>query len=139
MADPLGRCQQTLLRKRRVLFGNLPEVEKINSRIIKGLLFGCLFLQIPRDVCETALIQLSILLCHRHTYVRKATSTRLYESLLVYGEFSTIPEDNLDQVMTLLSETNWENPVEELRPVRNSLCDLMGVRAPVVKKKAQWQ
>lgn len=83
-----------------------------------------------------ALVQLSILLCHRHTYVRKATSTRLYESLLVYGDFSTIPEDNLEEVMTLLSETNWEKPVEELRAVRNSLCDLMGVQVPMIKRKA---
>lgn len=86
-------------------------------------------------MCSTALVQLSILLCHRQTYVRRSTSTKLYESLLVYGDNSIIPIENLDEIMNLLSNTNWEDPVDVIKPIRNQLCTLMGVRIPVPKKK----
>ena len=43
-------------------------------------------------------------------------------------------EDNLEEVMNLLSETNWiETSVEELRGIRNKICELSGVPAPAVK------
>lgn len=86
-------------------------------------------------MCNTALVQLSILLCHRQTYVRRSTSTKLYESLLVYGDSSTIPSENLDEIMNLLSSTNWEDPVDVVKPVRNNLCSLMDIRVPVLKKQ----
>lgn len=74
-------------------------------------------------------------MCHRQSYVRRSTSTRLYESLLVYGDNSVIPAENLDEIMNLLSDTNWEEPVEVVKPIRNNLCSLMGIRIPVMKKK----
>lgn len=43
--------------------------------------------------------------------------------------------ENLDEVMNLLSSTDWEDPIEEIRPIRNNLCILMGIRVPVAKKK----
>lgn len=79
-------------------------------------------------------MQLSIYLCHRQTYVRKSTSNVLYESLLVYGENANIDTENLDKVMEVLSSTNWEDPVEVVKPVRNQLCHLLGIRMPVPKK-----
>lgn len=81
------------------------------------------------------MVQLSILLCHRQSYVRRSTSGRLYESLLVYGDSSTIPAENVDEVMNLLSSTNWEDPVDVVKPVRNELCHLMNIRVPMAKKK----
>lgn len=36
--------------------------------------------------------------------------------------------------MTVLADTNWENDVAELRPIRNELCDLMGIKRPVMKQ-----
>lgn len=84
---------------------------------------------------KIALVQLSILLCHKQTYVRRSTSTKLYEALLVYGDNSIIPLENLDEVMNLLSNTNWEEPVETVKPIRNTLCNLMGINIPVPKKK----
>lgn len=39
--------------------------------------------------------------------------------------------------MQIISDTNWERPVDEVREIRNGLCQLMGVRIPtLVKKKA---
>ncbi|XP_017771538.1 PREDICTED: tubulin-specific chaperone D [Nicrophorus vespilloides] len=104
-------------------------------KLIDGISILCQFIQVKSDVCSTALVQLSILLCHRQPYVRRSTSTKLFESILVYGDNSIIPEENLDEISQLLSTTNWEEPVEVVRPLRNKLCALMGTRVPVAKKK----
>lgn len=92
--------------------------------------------QIKTDIAKTALVQLSILLCHRQTYVRRSTSAKLYESLLLYGDNSVIPLENLDEIMDLLSTTNWEEAVDVVKPIRNKMCLLMGISVPVAKKKA---
>ncbi|KAK5650202.1 hypothetical protein RI129_001231 [Pyrocoelia pectoralis] len=105
-------------------------------KLMDGIDLLCQFIQIKSEVCSTALVQLSILLCHRQSYIRKATSSRLYESLIVYGESSTIPEGNLDEAMNLLCSTNWEEAIETVKPIRNALCNLMDIRVPVSKKKA---
>ncbi|KAJ8938560.1 hypothetical protein NQ314_011450 [Rhamnusium bicolor] len=104
-------------------------------KLIDGINILCQFIQIKGEICDIALVQLSILLCHRQSYVRRSTSTKLYESLLVNGDNSNIKSDNLDEVMHILSSTNWEDPVEVIRPVRNQLCQLMGIRVPVLGKK----
>lgn len=91
--------------------------------------------QIKTDVAKRALVQLSILLCHRQTYVRRSTSAKLYESLLLYGDNSVIPAENLDEIMDLLSTTNWEETVDVVKPTRNKLCVLMGISVPVPKRK----
>ncbi|XP_018565799.1 tubulin-specific chaperone D [Anoplophora glabripennis] len=104
-------------------------------KLIDGINVLCQFIQIKGEVCDIALVQLSILLCHRQSYVRRSTSTKLYESLLVNGDSSNIDPEKLDDVMQVLSNTNWEEPVEEVKPIRNELCGLMGIRVPVPAKK----
>ena len=49
---------------------------------------------------------------------------------MLYGEESVIPAENLDEVMTVLGETNWEKAVDVVKPTRNKLCELMGVPVP---------
>jgi hypothetical protein len=49
---------------------------------------------------------------------------------MLYGEDSVIPAENLDEVMTILSDTNWEQDVDIVKPARNKLCNLMGVPIP---------
>lgn len=67
--------------------------------------------------------------------IRRETSLKLYENLLVYGDKSGIPEENLDNVLSMLSEVNWEDlDIEVVRGQRNVLCDLMGVAPPKSKK-----
>ncbi|KAL3280428.1 hypothetical protein HHI36_017910 [Cryptolaemus montrouzieri] len=104
-------------------------------KLMDGVNVLCQFIQIKREVCNIALVQLSIMLCHRQSYIRRSTATRLYESLLVNGDSSTIDPDNLDQLLQLLGNTNWEEPVEVVKPIRNQLCQLMGVRVPTPKIK----
>lgn len=67
--------------------------------------------------------------------IRRETSLKLYENLLVYGDKSGIPEENLDNVLSMLSEVNWEDiDIEKVREQRNILYDLMGVVPPKSKK-----
>ncbi|KAJ8961404.1 hypothetical protein NQ318_014649 [Aromia moschata] len=104
-------------------------------KLIDGINVLCQFIQIKGEVCDIALVQLSILLCHRQSYVRRSTSAKLYESLLVNGDNSNIKLENLDEIMHVLSHTNWEDPVDQIKPIRNELCKLMGTRIPVPRRK----
>ncbi|XP_056642378.1 tubulin-specific chaperone D [Diorhabda sublineata] len=104
-------------------------------KLIDGIHVLCQFIQMKGAVCDIALVQLSILLCHRQPYIRRTTSSKFYEALLVYGEDTKISPDNIETVMTVLSSTDWEQPVERIRPIRNELCNLMGIRVPVPAKK----
>ncbi|XP_018322258.1 tubulin-specific chaperone D [Agrilus planipennis] len=102
-------------------------------KLVDGIDVLCQFIQVRSEVCSTALVQLSILLCHRQIYIRRSTATKLYEALLVYGDNSVIPSENLDEIMNILSMTNWEEPLENLREIRNNLCTLMNIKKPVSK------
>lgn len=105
-------------------------------KLIDAIAILCQFIQIKGDVCNKALVQLNILLCHRQPYVRRSTSTKLYESLLVNGDNCNIDPGKLDDIMNLLSTTNWEDPSEQIKPIRNELCKLMGIRVPLPIKRA---
>ena len=49
---------------------------------------------------------------------------------MLYGEESVIPAENLDEVMAILSDTNWEQDVNTVKLTRNKICNLMGVPVP---------
>ncbi|KAG6450915.1 hypothetical protein O3G_MSEX006842 [Manduca sexta] len=95
----------------------------------------CQLIQVGGVVCSKSLGQLVIYLCYADRYVRRCAAARLYEALTLYGDVCSVPQDNIDQVMTILAETDWERDVSELRPIRNELCDLMGIKRPVLKQK----
>ena len=86
---------------------------------------------------KKAFIQLSIYLCNKYKYLRKSTATRTYEALTLYGEDMDLSEEDLSNLLTELNATDWERPVEELRPIRNHLCELMKVPIPVLQTKPQ--
>jgi hypothetical protein len=69
-------------------------------------------------------------------FIRRATASKLYEALLLFGEYSVIPAENLDEVMTILNDTNWEEDVDVVKPTRNKICDLMGVPVPKTVTRA---
>lgn len=48
-----------------------------------------------------------------------------------------IPEENMKTILSELNATDWEGSANELRPIRNHLCELMGVPAPVIMKQTQ--
>lgn len=87
-----------------------------------------------RATVGKCLVQLSIFLCHKFPRIRKVAAAKLFEALLMY-EGPIVPEENLDQVNAILSDTNWDLGVEKLRPIRNNLCELMDVPPPALIKK----
>lgn len=66
-----------------------------------------------------------------HVHVRKCTATKLYEAIVIHGDSCGIPEENIDEILELLSETDWGQPLADVRPIRNQLCELMGIKPPM--------
>ncbi|XP_015590028.1 tubulin-specific chaperone D [Cephus cinctus] len=95
----------------------------------------CQLLQVRGPVGKKAFIQLSIFLCNKYKCIRKVTAVRTYEALTLYGEDMDLTEEELGNLLTELNATDWEQPVTELRPIRNHLCELMKVPAPIIQKK----
>lgn len=85
---------------------------------------------------KKAFSQLTIFLCNKYTCLRKATALRTYEALTLYGEDMDLPEEDLANVLKVLNDTDWEQPVAVLRPIRDHLRELMDIRAPILQKKA---
>ncbi|XP_068630988.1 tubulin-specific chaperone D [Battus philenor] len=96
----------------------------------------CQLIQVGGVVCGKALGQLVIYLCYADRYVRRCAAARFYEALTLYGDACSAPHDNVEQVMTILAETDWEKDAVELRPIRNEICDLMDIKKPVPKQRA---
>ena len=109
----------------------------------------CALLQAEEQTAkQKCLVQLSIFLCHKFPRIRKATASKLFEALLTYpnvlsqkGSMNESLNDEeiekkLEIINSILSDTTWDTtPVEQLRPLRNKLCDLLGVPAPAIVKK----
>lgn len=83
-------------------------------------------------MCAKVFIKMGIFLGLTHVHIRKTTAMKLYEALLLYGDTTDVPETNIDEILNLLLETDWAQPLKDVRPIRNNLCDLLGVKPPVV-------
>ncbi|XP_070704399.1 tubulin-specific chaperone D [Pempheris klunzingeri] len=88
----------------------------------------CGLIQFQGEVRKKVLSQLLMLLCHSFPVIRKTTASQMYEMLLTYDD--VIDPEVLDDVMTLLSDTNWESDLATVRTHRNQLCDWLGVPRP---------
>ncbi|KAK7939149.1 hypothetical protein WMY93_002475 [Mugilogobius chulae] len=94
----------------------------------------CGLIQFQGDVRNKVLSQLLMLLCHPFPVIRKTTASQMYEMLLTYDD--VIEPEILDDVMTSLSDTNWELDLATVRTHRNQICDLVGLPHPqAVAKK----
>ncbi|XP_070778789.1 tubulin-specific chaperone D [Enoplosus armatus] len=97
----------------------------------------CGLIQFQGEVRKKVLSQLLMLLCHSFPVIRKITASQMYEMLLTYDD--VIDPEVLDDVMTLLSDTNWESDLATVRTQRNQLCDWLGVPRPHVVAKSPVQ
>ncbi|THD25262.1 Tubulin-specific chaperone D [Fasciola hepatica] len=68
-----------------------------------------------------------ILMAHKYPVIRKSAATKLYECLVM---FDLVEPEVMDQVTTLLTETIWESELDEIRPIRNTICEMLGVPVP---------
>ncbi|XP_066530722.1 tubulin-specific chaperone D [Hoplias malabaricus] len=109
------------------------DIQKLRSCIA----VYCGLIQFQGDVRKKILVQLMMLLCHTFPVIRKATASQVYEMLLTYDD--VIDAAVLDDVMTLLSDTNWESDLTTVRTHRNQLCDWLGVPRPTILAKSPAQ
>ncbi|CAH2292057.1 tubulin-specific chaperone D [Pelobates cultripes] len=104
-------------------------VQKLRSSIS----VFCGLIQFPGEIRKKILFELLLLLCHPFPIIRKNTASEIYEMLLTYDD--VIEADILDDVMSVLSDTNWDAELQSLREKRNYLCDLMNVPKPTFVSK----
>ncbi|KAJ8251398.1 hypothetical protein GJAV_G00220910 [Gymnothorax javanicus] len=109
------------------------DIQKLRSSIT----VFCGMIQFQGEVRKKVLFQLLLLLCHPFPVIRKTTAGQVYEMLLTYD--NVIDPTVLDDVMTLLSDTNWEANLSVVRNHRNQLCDWLGVQKPVLVAKSPAQ
>ncbi|XP_067133607.1 tubulin-specific chaperone D [Centruroides vittatus] len=102
------------------------------QKLIASVDVFCDLLQF-KCISQRSLSYLTIFLCHRFPRVRKVTAGKIYEALLSYE--NVVPESSLDEAMNILSDTNWDDSVNTLRPIRNNFCELCGISPPKIVKK----
>uniref|UniRef100_A0A8C3CHK3 Tubulin-specific chaperone D n=1 Tax=Cairina moschata TaxID=8855 RepID=A0A8C3CHK3_CAIMO len=68
--------------------------------------------------------------------IRKTTASQVYEMLITYSD--VVDPAIMDEVMTILSDTNWEAELTVVREKRNHLCDLMKVPKPQLVSKVKY-
>uniref|UniRef100_A0A8C3CCW2 Tubulin-specific chaperone D n=1 Tax=Cairina moschata TaxID=8855 RepID=A0A8C3CCW2_CAIMO len=96
----------------------------------------CGLIQFEGDMREKVLFQLFLLLCHPFPVIRKTTASQVYEMLITYSD--VVDPAIMDEVMTILSDTNWEAELTVVREKRNHLCDLMKVPKPQLVSKVKY-
>ncbi|XP_028674483.2 tubulin-specific chaperone D [Erpetoichthys calabaricus] len=116
--DLLGLCKEEIKKSK--------DIQKLRSSIS----VFCGLVQFQGDIRKKVLFQLLLLLCHPFPVIRTTTASQLYETLLMYDD--VIEPEVIDEVMTILSDTNWEAELPEVREQRNQLCELLGVQKPVL-------
>lgn len=99
-------------------------------KLVSAMNVLCQLIQV-RSLAPKIFSKVSVMLGLPMVHVRKSTATKFYEALILYGDQTDISEDNLDEIFNLLSETDWGQPLDQVRPIRNELCRLIGIKPPV--------
>ncbi|GFR29007.1 tubulin-specific chaperone D [Trichonephila clavata] len=102
------------------------------QKIIAAVDLFCNLLQLYKVYHRHLLSKLVIFLCHRFPRIRKVTANKLYEAFITYD---VVEEEVVDEVTELLCETDWNQALEVLRPIRNTLCEKLGLEPPKLKAK----
>ncbi|KAL0271366.1 UNVERIFIED_CONTAM: hypothetical protein PYX00_008475 [Menopon gallinae] len=126
LEDPNNKFAEQLLHLAKI------ETHKIRDyrKLVNSMDLYCQLVQVKGAVSQRALAQMALFLCHSLRSVRKGASTKMYECLLLYGDCLSTTEENLDEVMSILSDTDWDKEPKEIRPMRNRLCELLKVPVP---------
>ena len=90
-------------------------------KIVSAIDVFCLGFQF--SVFKQSISYLTILLCNSFPRIRCLTSNQMYVTLLTVDDIS-------EEVTNLLAETDWNQPLDILRPIRDQLCALLGVDKP---------
>jgi len=90
-------------------------------KIISAIDVFCAAIQL--ESLKQSFSYLTILLCHRFPRIRSVTANQTYVALLTI-------EDIDEEVINLLTETDWISSIDQLRPIRDKICDLIGIAKP---------
>lgn len=99
-------------------------------KLVSAINVLCQLIQV-KSLVNKIFSKVSVFLGLPLVHVRKTTATKFYEALILYGDQTDIEEDNLDEIFNLLTDTDWGQPLEQVRPIRNELCRLIGIKPPV--------
>ncbi|KAM9493973.1 tubulin-specific chaperone D isoform 1-T4 [Clarias gariepinus] len=117
----LSLCMEEIRRSK--------DVRKLRA----GISVYCGLIQFQGDVRKKILVQLMLLLCHPFPVIRNTTAAQVYEMLLMYDD--VVDAAVLDDVMTVLSDSNWESELSVVRTYRNQICDWLGLPRPTLLTK----
>ncbi|ESO09741.1 hypothetical protein HELRODRAFT_186292 [Helobdella robusta] len=102
------------------------------KKILPSIDILCGLMDLCPESRSTCLSRLMILLCHGYPILRKTSASRMYETFM--SSESICSAEVFDEVTNILINTNWDMDVSELRPIRNELCDLLGIPHPLLLK-----
>ncbi|KAF8795134.1 Tubulin-specific chaperone D like protein [Argiope bruennichi] len=103
------------------------------QKIIAAVDLFCNLLQVSKQCQTQSLNRLVIFLCHRFPRIRKVAANKLYEAFITYDILED--EEVMDEITNLLCETDWNESLDILRPIRNNLCEKLGLEPPKLKAK----
>ncbi len=88
------------------------------------------------ETTKEALRVLVLMLCQAFPKVRHLAASSLYTYMIGLPDHSSIvsTEDELEELITLLTSTSWGLSIKEVRPVRNRICEMLGIEPPQVKE-----
>lgn len=84
---------------------------KTPNRVMAEIAVCCGMLQFEGKLAENALKTIFKLLLHEFPRIRQSASEQLYQALITYWTL----DNHSEQVLTILSNTDWFAPVEELK------------------------
>ena len=119
----LSSCPTNLefVKKVLTLTWNCVRKSRDCRKIVSAVDVFCAGLQL--SAFNQSISYLVIFLCNSFPRIRCYTSNQIYVSLITF--------DNIkEEVINLLSETDWTQPLDQLRPIRDSICDLLEVPKP---------
>lgn len=96
------------------------------KKLVSAIDVFCAAIQL--NSIKQSLSYLTILLCHRFPRIRSDTANQTYVALLSI-------EDIDEEVLSLLTETDWLSSVDDLRPIRDEICDLVAIPKPIKLSK----
>ncbi|CAF1120944.1 unnamed protein product, partial [Brachionus calyciflorus] len=119
------------------LFLEHVKLTKDMQRLISYTDFFCDMLQFDDEkIRKSTMVRLMIQLCHQYSRIRKITASKLFEALINLPDIFESDDDN-NECISLLTETNWDQSIDTIRAIRNRICELTNTPKPVLKTNSQ--
>ncbi|XP_045621060.2 tubulin-specific chaperone D isoform X2 [Procambarus clarkii] len=81
----------------------------------------CELLRMNSSAAKSCLTQLVLFLGYQYPKVRTVTATSLLTAVQDYCDQGVVPEEHIEEITSILEETEWMDNIEEVRKQRNRL------------------